>query len=197
MTREPAQAGNRASRTEHYLQWWENSPEWNTETSAADKRHNSSLLSECCGCGARWELCSRSGVLNVLLPNCCQPAVQNAQFLASGAPVTDGGDAASKGRANVRSVAPCCVDLHMFVSGCCTSLRAGTGFAARCGAMRVPNAGMRNRTRRACVRVGMRSNDALARTHSQQKARSHHRSSVDILRGRELNPGLPRDRRKY
>ena len=43
MTRAPAQAGNRASRTEHYLQWWENCPEWNTETSAADKRHNSSL----------------------------------------------------------------------------------------------------------------------------------------------------------
>ena len=43
LTREPAQAGNKACRTEHYLQWWENSPEWNTETSAADKRHNSSL----------------------------------------------------------------------------------------------------------------------------------------------------------
>ena len=43
MTRETAQAGNRASRTEHYLQWWENSPEWNAETSAVDKRHNSSF----------------------------------------------------------------------------------------------------------------------------------------------------------
>ena len=43
ITRESDQAGNKASRTEHYLQWWENSPEWNTETSAADKRHNSSL----------------------------------------------------------------------------------------------------------------------------------------------------------
>ena len=51
MTREPAQAGNRASRTEHYLQWWENSPEWNTETSAADKRHNSSLLFQMRVCG--------------------------------------------------------------------------------------------------------------------------------------------------
>jgi hypothetical protein len=28
MTRATAQAGNRASRTEHYLQWWAHSPEW-------------------------------------------------------------------------------------------------------------------------------------------------------------------------
>ena len=47
MTRETAQAGNRASRTEHYLQWWENSPEWNAETSAADKRHNCSCFAIC------------------------------------------------------------------------------------------------------------------------------------------------------
>ena len=44
MTREPAQAGDRASRTEHYLQWWENSPEWEAEVSAAEKRHNSGLF---------------------------------------------------------------------------------------------------------------------------------------------------------
>ena len=44
MTREPAQAGNRASRTEHYLQWWENSPEWEAEVSAVEKRHNSGLF---------------------------------------------------------------------------------------------------------------------------------------------------------
>ena len=43
MIREPAQAGNRAGRTEHYLQWWENSPEWNAESSAADKQHDSGL----------------------------------------------------------------------------------------------------------------------------------------------------------
>ena len=47
MTREPAQAGNRASRTEHYLQWWENSPEWEAEVSAVEKRHNSSLFPLC------------------------------------------------------------------------------------------------------------------------------------------------------
>ena len=44
MTREPAQAGNRASRTEHYLQWWESSPEWNTETSAAEKAAQLQLI---------------------------------------------------------------------------------------------------------------------------------------------------------
>ena len=35
-----AQAGNRAGRTEHCLQWWENSPEWHATTSAATKRRN-------------------------------------------------------------------------------------------------------------------------------------------------------------
>ena len=44
MTRAPAQAGNRASRTEHYLQWWEHSPEWNAVTSASRKRHDSSFV---------------------------------------------------------------------------------------------------------------------------------------------------------
>ena len=44
MIREPAQAGNRAGRTEHYLQWWENSPEWNAESSAVDKQHDSGLF---------------------------------------------------------------------------------------------------------------------------------------------------------
>ena len=43
MIRAPAQAGNRASRTEHYLQWWEHSPEWNAVTSASRKRHDSSF----------------------------------------------------------------------------------------------------------------------------------------------------------
>ena len=44
MIRAPAQAGNRASRTEHYLQWWEHSPEWNAVTSASRKRHDSSFV---------------------------------------------------------------------------------------------------------------------------------------------------------
>ena len=44
MTRASAQAGNRASKTEHYLQWWKNSPEWVAVTSAAQKRHNSSFI---------------------------------------------------------------------------------------------------------------------------------------------------------
>ena len=43
MTRVPAQAGNRASRTEHYPQWWEHSPEWNAVTSASRKRRDSSF----------------------------------------------------------------------------------------------------------------------------------------------------------
>ena len=44
MTRVPAQVGNKAGRTEHYLQWWEHSPEWNAVTPATGKRHNSSLF---------------------------------------------------------------------------------------------------------------------------------------------------------
>jgi len=43
MIRASAQAGNRTSKTEHYPQWWENSPEWSAATSAAEKRHNSSF----------------------------------------------------------------------------------------------------------------------------------------------------------
>ncbi len=43
MTRAPAQAGNRASRTEHYLQWLENSSEWNAVNPAVRKRHDSSF----------------------------------------------------------------------------------------------------------------------------------------------------------
>ena len=50
MTREPAQAGNRASRTEHYLQWRENSPEWEAAASAVEKQHNSDLLWSIAGC---------------------------------------------------------------------------------------------------------------------------------------------------
>lgn len=42
MTRGSAQAGNRASKTERYLQWLENSPEWNAVTSAMDKLYNTS-----------------------------------------------------------------------------------------------------------------------------------------------------------
>ena len=44
MTRASAQAGNRASKTEHYLQWWEYSPEWVAVTPAAQNRHNSSFI---------------------------------------------------------------------------------------------------------------------------------------------------------
>ena len=44
MIRAPAQAGNRAGKTEHYLQWWEHSPEWNAVTSASRKRHDSSFV---------------------------------------------------------------------------------------------------------------------------------------------------------
>ena len=44
MTRASAQAGNRASKTEHYLQWWEHSPEWVAVTPAAQNRHNSTLF---------------------------------------------------------------------------------------------------------------------------------------------------------
>ena len=44
MTRAQAQAGNRASKTEHYLQWWDNSPEQSAKTPAARKRRNHSLF---------------------------------------------------------------------------------------------------------------------------------------------------------
>ena len=44
MTREPAQAGNRAGRTEHHLQWWDDSPERLAVTSVADKQRNFSLF---------------------------------------------------------------------------------------------------------------------------------------------------------
>ena len=44
MTWEQAQAGNRASQTVRYLQWWENRSEWDAVTSAMDKWHNSTLI---------------------------------------------------------------------------------------------------------------------------------------------------------
>ena len=43
-TRAPAQAGNRTSRTEHYLQWWEHGPEWNAVTTTTLKRRDLSFL---------------------------------------------------------------------------------------------------------------------------------------------------------
>ena len=48
-TRESAQAGNRASKTEHYLQWLEYSPEWNAVTPAMDKLYTCSFLCFVCG----------------------------------------------------------------------------------------------------------------------------------------------------
>jgi len=78
MTREPAQAGDRASRTEHYLQWWENSPEWEAEASAAEKQHNSDLgrvMSPCAPHGSlvdgmlRTAVCPASHVDGLPLPN--------------------------------------------------------------------------------------------------------------------------------
>ena len=36
-----AQAGNRASKTGRYLQWWENRPEWGAMTSAVRNSRNS------------------------------------------------------------------------------------------------------------------------------------------------------------
>ena len=44
MIRDSAQAGNRASKTEHHLQRWENSQEWNAVTSATDKLYNLCLV---------------------------------------------------------------------------------------------------------------------------------------------------------
>ena len=44
MTRGPAQAGNRASRTGRYLQWWDTGPECNAVTPAVCKVHNSTLI---------------------------------------------------------------------------------------------------------------------------------------------------------
>ena len=40
MTREPAQAGNRAGRTEHYLQWSEYNPEIGKHTSELQSHHD-------------------------------------------------------------------------------------------------------------------------------------------------------------
>ena len=36
-----AQAGNRASKTGHYLQWWDTGSEWHAVTSSAQKVHHS------------------------------------------------------------------------------------------------------------------------------------------------------------
>ena len=44
MTRELAQAGNTAGRTELHLQWWDDSPVRLAVTSVADKQRDSSLL---------------------------------------------------------------------------------------------------------------------------------------------------------
>ena len=44
MTRGPAQAGNRASRTGRYLQWWDTGPECNAVTPAVCKVHDSTLI---------------------------------------------------------------------------------------------------------------------------------------------------------
>ena len=40
-----AQAGNRASKTGRYLQWWENRPEWGAMTSAVRNSRNSAHFS--------------------------------------------------------------------------------------------------------------------------------------------------------
>ena len=40
MTWGPAQAGNRASKTGRYLQWWDNEPEYNAVISAGCKVHH-------------------------------------------------------------------------------------------------------------------------------------------------------------
>ena len=44
MIREPAQAGNRTSKTGHHLQWSENCSERLMGTSAAEKWHNNCLM---------------------------------------------------------------------------------------------------------------------------------------------------------
>ena len=44
MTRGPAQAGNRASRTGRYLQWWDTGPECNAVTPAVCKVRDSTLI---------------------------------------------------------------------------------------------------------------------------------------------------------
>jgi hypothetical protein len=43
-----AQAGNRASKTGRYLQWWENRPEWDAMTSAVRNSRNSARFSNNC-----------------------------------------------------------------------------------------------------------------------------------------------------
>ena len=53
MTRGPAQAGNRASRTGRYLQWWDTGPECNAVTPAVCKVHDSTLIPNCLGARTR------------------------------------------------------------------------------------------------------------------------------------------------
>lgn len=71
MTRAPTQAGSRASRTEHYLQCREHSPEWKAVTSASRKQCDSSFgeLFRCglwCGpFGAAVAICVSASVLLV------------------------------------------------------------------------------------------------------------------------------------
>ena len=51
-----AQAGNRASKTGHYLQWRDTGSEWLAETSAVQKLHHSSLFLFSCDWFEAWAL---------------------------------------------------------------------------------------------------------------------------------------------
>ena len=50
MSRESAQAGNRASKTGHCLQWWENKPEWCAVSSGVTSKCNAAFLGLAAAC---------------------------------------------------------------------------------------------------------------------------------------------------
>ena len=205
MTREPAQAGNRASRTEHYLQWWENSPEWNTETSAVDKLHDSSLFMHFCDAGARWKACLSCGFLNALLPSICALEMFPSNRVPEDEIPCKLRSLRCRRKRRQPAIAWTCADaLDRALLRCCSHgynrmrlvLRSCTSlWVGR--ASKIARARCRHTLDACTCNARTRRNNAVARTHAQPKARPSHRSSVDILRGRELNPGLPRDRRKY
>ena len=240
MTREPAQAGNRASRTEHYLQWWENSPEWNAETSAVDKRHNSSFSFGSCREPAAAVLAVAS--LRLLVGGAGyatifakRPRKRARSRRLRQTSVPRGADRRVQGHrrrrlfghCDARELAPSDANRFAFAAnnGVAVTCQKGNGSAAvaqqapryACaearafaavarvvwhtakivdGAPRVclaPFAAQRNRKPNTLQESG---HVAGNRTRGR-KPNTWQETDSETLRGRKLNPGLPRDRRKY
>ena len=235
MIREPAQAGNRASRTEHYLQWWENNPEWNAETSAMDKRHNSSFFcfGSCrepasavlavaslrppvggAGCAASFAKRPR----NERSRATCRALFTAAHAIAFMRYIRRGSPFVSArlhfGRCCTRPVCPGAqlVECRATVVGVCLAIAThansprATPIGSHSRQITASRRPARNvmalrpwRSRRRVTHASRGSARALA---AVARAVWHTAKILDgthsgILRGRELNPGLPRDRRKY